>query len=564
MATPEEIKIRIIARDETEKAMKSAQRQMKLTADVARQLKIAFAAVSVAGIALGKSVIDSASQVESLRVRLKFMTGSTQDANKAFNAMRNYASKVPFALEEIQSASASLLTVGDGVDDLNNLLEITGDIAAVSGLSFQETAMQIQRAMSAGIASAELFRERGITAMLGFESGVSYTAEQTRQRLVSLWADGTTTMKGATNDLANTYVGQVSMMEDAWFELKLAIAEAGVFEEMTDIVKELTETFKDPDTKRAVQDITSGMLELFKFAKANNKELIALFAAMWTPGGPAVKAIVGLTTLLGLAIQERQKMGMLAENITTPGTFGDFAPVPSDFIELPELVIAVDVPQFEDDMEQVKEKAWETTAEIVDGVSKGMNDYRSGIKSVSDEIASATTRAFKTMEDALVEFTMTGKLNFKDMARSIISDLIRIQIRQSLLGMTGPTGFLGAGISSIGTQFATANQYGTTPFSAQTTALATWSSFAGGGYTGSGARTGGVDGRGGFPAILHPNETVIDHNGSGGVSAPTVVNFNINAVDTQTGVQFLMANKGSIIGMVQQAYNRRGQRGPNG
>jgi len=564
MATPEEIKIRIIARDETEKAMKSAQRQMKLTADVARQLKIAFAAVSVAGVALGKSVIDSASQVESLRVRLKFMTGSTQDANKAFNAMRNYASKVPFALEEIQSASASLLTVGDGVDDLNNLLEITGDIAAVSGLSFQETAMQIQRAMSAGIASAELFRERGITAMLGFESGVSYTAEQTRQRLVSLWADGTTTMKGATNDLANTYVGQVSMMEDAWFELKLAIAEAGVFEEMTDIVKELTETFKDPDTKRAVQDITSGMLELFKFAKANNKELIALFAAMWTPGGPAVKAIVGLTTLLGLAIQESQRLGMMAEDITTPGTFGDFAPVPSDFIELPELVIAVDVPQFEDDMEQVKEKAWETTAEIVDGVSKGMNDYRSGIKSVSDEIASATTRAFKTMEDALVEFTMTGKLNFKDMARSIISDLIRIQIRQSLLGMTGPTGFLGAGISSIGTQFATANQYGTTPFSAQTTALATWSSFAGGGYTGSGARTGGVDGRGGFPAILHPNETVIDHNGSGGASSPTVVNFNINAVDTQTGVQFLMANKGSIIGMVQQAYNRRGQRGPNG
>lgn len=36
-------------------------------------------------------------------------------------------------------------------------------------------------------------------------------------------------------------------------------------------------------------------------------------------------------------------------------------------------------------------------------------------------------------------------------------------------------------------------------------------SFDGGGYTGSGPRTGGVDGKGGFPAILHPNETVIDH-----------------------------------------------------
>src|SRR5690606_15690391 len=36
-------------------------------------------------------------------------------------------------------------------------------------------------------------------------------------------------------------------------------------------------------------------------------------------------------------------------------------------------------------------------------------------------------------------------------------------------------------------------------------------SFDGGGFTGSGARSGGIDGRGGFPAILHPNETVVDH-----------------------------------------------------
>lgn len=36
-------------------------------------------------------------------------------------------------------------------------------------------------------------------------------------------------------------------------------------------------------------------------------------------------------------------------------------------------------------------------------------------------------------------------------------------------------------------------------------------SFAGGGFTGTGARSGGIDGLGGFPAILHPNETVIDH-----------------------------------------------------
>ena len=46
--------------------------------------------------------------------------------------------------------------------------------------------------------------------------------------------------------------------------------------------------------------------------------------------------------------------------------------------------------------------------------------------------------------------------------------------------------------------------------------------FEGGGFTGNGFRVGGVDGRGGFPAILHPNETVIDHTKSGGNMAPNV------------------------------------------
>lgn len=50
-------------------------------------------------------------------------------------------------------------------------------------------------------------------------------------------------------------------------------------------------------------------------------------------------------------------------------------------------------------------------------------------------------------------------------------------------------------------------------------------SFEGGGFTGYGARSGGVDGKGGFPAILHPNETVVDH-AQGQSLGGTVVNIN--------------------------------------
>lgn len=41
-------------------------------------------------------------------------------------------------------------------------------------------------------------------------------------------------------------------------------------------------------------------------------------------------------------------------------------------------------------------------------------------------------------------------------------------------------------------------------------------SFDGGGFTGGGSRSGGMDGKGGFMAMLHPNETVIDHTRGGG------------------------------------------------
>ena len=60
------------------------------------------------------------------------------------------------------------------------------------------------------------------------------------------------------------------------------------------------------------------------------------------------------------------------------------------------------------------------------------------------------------------------------------------------------------------------------------------SSFEGGGFTGGGGRSGGVDGKGGFPAILHPNETVIDHT-KGQAGGITVVN-NIDATGADANV----------------------------
>lgn len=53
-------------------------------------------------------------------------------------------------------------------------------------------------------------------------------------------------------------------------------------------------------------------------------------------------------------------------------------------------------------------------------------------------------------------------------------------------------------------------------------------SYDGGGFTGSGSRSGGIDGKGGFPAILHPNETIIDHTKGGGGGKNVNINLNLS------------------------------------
>lgn len=53
----------------------------------------------------------------------------------------------------------------------------------------------------------------------------------------------------------------------------------------------------------------------------------------------------------------------------------------------------------------------------------------------------------------------------------------------------------------------------TAPMAATVSAMALSGvqSFEGGGYTGAGPRSGGLDGKGGFMAMVHPDETIIDH-----------------------------------------------------
>jgi hypothetical protein len=169
--------------------------------------------------------------------------------------------------------------------------------------------------------------------------------------------------------------------------------------------------------------------------------------------------------------------------------------------------------------------------------------------------------AFSGIERAIDEVTKTGKLNFAEMARSILSDIAAIIAKGAILGGILGNSQYGGNASGglIGSLIYAAAGGSTTVGAPKAVPVG---SYAGGGFTGMGSRSGGIDGKGGFPAILHPNETVLDHAKGQGMGGGTTVNQTIMVRETlPSGIAAQIAKQASQ--QAQAALKQISDRGGN-
>ena len=137
-------------------------------------------------------------------------------------------------------------------------------------------------------------------------------------------------------------------------------------------------------------------------------------------------------------------------------------------------------------------------------------------KKAQEDLANTVGSSMETAMMSMVDGTKSVKDAFRDMAADIVRHLYKVLVVQQMINAFG--GMLSGSSNPI--------------LKTLGGGLESYGSMDGGGYTGNGPRSGGLDGKGGFMMMMHPRETVVDHTKGqqANTNGPTIVqNFNFSA-----------------------------------
>ena len=561
------LNIDIVARDKSKQALNNVRGALSKVKGAVFNLQSAFVGLG-AGLVI-RNLVNTGKELENLQVRLKFLLKDTNEGAKAFENMVKFASKVPFSLEEIQAGSGILATVTDNADDLQKMLEITGNVAAVTGLDFRTTAEQIQRSFSAGIGAADLFREKGVRNMLGFQAGATVSIQSTVQAFEDVFGRNGRFGK-ATDDLARTFGGTMSMLGDKVFAFKKNLLDAGFFTELKNQFGDLDKFLeKNADELERIAIVIGTNLAQatvtaakgIKMLADNFRELTDVLGILLVAFGGTIKVLVGTGIVINNLIERIKTFtGATKEAVEEVQKLSDVlsgADANDGFVEPLESALQI-IHDFEHELSvgvpTATEKAISKFRELNSTSLKTLEDKMRNIRmTIAEGINSGITK----MSDGLAKaFVFGEKLSdtFKNMARTllvnVLSALIEIVARKSvelaiekMITREKQKQAALSGVSGGGSLFSIAKSF---------------LGFAKGGAVSKGQPV--VVGERGAEVFV-PNSTgQITQSARGTGGGQTTVNFNINTLDASGFDELLVRNRGTITQIINNAVNERGSR----
>ena len=340
-------------------------------------LALALGAVGGAAgfILIAKNAIQASAAMEGYGIRLAKLLGSQEQANKSLNKFVELSAKTPFAVKDIIAGAATLGSAALGNSEkLERLTQTAANLAAATGLSFQDAAQNLARSLNAGIGAADQFRDRGITPLIEKLGGVADASKLTSKELDALFdkvfGAGGGIFGTAAEDLSNTLGGALSNIGDAAGRFSTALGNA----------------FSPAVINLAKQALIPFLTELEKAIK-ENKDEIAEFAA------GALKAVaIGLANFsIGSikAVAAVNRLGLFIDNLV-----GGFK----------ELQLQLAVRSLADYNKQLAVGGIraEFYAQKVKDQNKVVNDLRAEITGLSDKFREGTADADKFDEQVKV------------------------------------------------------------------------------------------------------------------------------------------------------------------
>ena len=272
---------------------------------------------ALAGLGAGitiKSLINVGSQAELTRNKLSFLFGSVEKGSQAFNTLTQFASKAPFAFDDIVNSANNLAVISKTTDDLSKNLQIVGNVASITGLDFQTSAEQISKAFTKGINSARLFQDKGVASLLGFSQNAEISAFQTEQAFNRVFGVGGR-FGQATDVLSSTFEGTLKKLTNTFTKFQTDINKAGFFDfikagldTINNLITNNSKTFEEFSVKigQTLINATKGILlgagliidavaPIFRFVVSGIEGLLTIIDSL--PRGVRELGIVGFLLL---------------------------------------------------------------------------------------------------------------------------------------------------------------------------------------------------------------------------------------------------------------------------